>query len=243
MCIPAGLVHRNFVMQSHAARVFGAERMKISTLLLSLLLATNLAVAPPCFAQAQADIQSSSSATPLKFQWVMATRPGDQRLYMLVGGGFIHAPSSGDLNTFISGWLAAHPAARITPISRTLSTNRVSGKIDEVVYIWIEEGEQSLNVDVIREGLLPGALMYDMVDNAKGLDQFLRSDPKLVETLKQIEQERAEYPQDRTERLVSDADYRARMQRVGSAEALARADKLGIWSDAMSGERRSDGYR
>jgi hypothetical protein len=194
-----------------------------------------------CHAQTKAETQSLGDARDFTFHDIFALRPGDHRVYVLLGSGFIRAPQSGDPGAFISDWLAAHPAAKITPISRMFTTNTRSLVTSEIVYIWIEDHEQSLNVDMIRAGIYPGATMYDMVDNEKGLDRLLEEDPKLADARAQIEKERAAAPQDRTERLVADDDYGERIRRIDAAESQARAEKLGIWSDAMKDERESEG--
>jgi hypothetical protein len=68
-------------------------------------------------------------------------------------------------------------------------------------------------------------------------------DPRLASTKKEIEKERAENLQDEPVRIVTDAEYNARLQRIDAAEAAARTEKLGIWSDAMKEERESEGYQ
>jgi NACalpha-BTF3-like transcription factor len=106
---------------------------------------------------------------------------------------------------------------------------------------FVEDGTASLNVDLVRAGVFPGAVMADMVDNFNGLNELLK-DPKLAATKAEIEKERAEAPQDRAERLIADDDYELLMDRVEVAENQAHSEKLGIWSDAMKEERESEGY-
>ena len=110
-----------------------------------------------------------------------------------------------------------------------------------MVYIWVEDGKQSLNEEIVRRGLFPAGVMFDMVDNRKGLDELLK-DPKLADTKAQIEKEREEAPQDVSERLMPEADYQSRMRRIEAAEDLARKERVGIWSDAMKEEREAEGY-
>ena len=139
--------------------------------------------------------------------------PDDQNMYVLLGSGFIRVIRFGDPDVFILAWLAAHPAATVTPISRMFTTNTRSLETAEIVYIWVEDGDQSLNVDMVRAGLFPGAAMYDMVDNLNGLNRWL-ADPKHADERAEIDKERAAAPQDRTERLVAAGDYRARIGRI-----------------------------
>jgi hypothetical protein len=216
--------------------------MKIATLALVLVLAAPMSGAAQSPTPSKTDTQMSGYATALRFQGIMASRPGDQRVYVLLGSGFLRPPLAfGDPGLFVSAWQAAHPAARITPISRAFWTNRITRETDEVVYIWVEDGEHSLNVDMVRAGLFPGGAMYDMVDNLKGFNRMLEN-PKLADLRSQIEKERAAAPQDRIERLISEDEYKARIHRIDMAEAQARSKKRGVWSAEMKDDRESAGY-
>jgi hypothetical protein len=204
--------------------------LKISTLLL---------IGALCAALANS-ADSILAWRDLTFKDILATRQGDSRLYVLVGGGWLRGIRFGDSGKYVSQWLAEHPAATITPISQMLMTNTRTKKGSELVYIWIEDGDASLNVDLVRAGMFPGASMADMVDNDKGLTELLKN-PQLADAKAQVEKERAEMPQDRPERLVSEEEYKLRMDRVQVAETKARQERLGIWSEEMKAERESDG--
>jgi hypothetical protein len=205
--------------------------LKISKLLLMAMLFDSFA----CNAQ---DVRTAKELT---FQEIFASRTSDARTYILLGGGWLRTIRSGSPSQFISEWLAAHPAATVKPISRLFTTNTKSKRTSEQVYIWVEDGTVSLNVDLVRAGVFPGAVMADMVDNFNGLNELLK-DPKLAAAKAQIEKERAEAPQDRTERLIAEDEYKLLMHRVEVAETQAHSEKLGIWSDAMKEERESEGY-
>jgi hypothetical protein len=185
--------------------------------------------------------QGVSPAKELTFNDIFASRPSDARIYVLIGGGWFRIMRFGSPSQFVSNWLQAHPSATIKPISRMFTTNTKTRKTSEWVYIWVEDGEQSLNVDLVRADVFAAAAMFDMVDDRKGLDELLK-DPKLAAVRAEIQKERAAAPQDRTERLVAEDDYKARMRRIEIAEAQARKEKLGIWSNAMKAERESEGY-
>jgi hypothetical protein len=215
--------------------------MKKSGLVFALMLIGSVFGGAQCNAQDNPDTQNLNDARYLRFQNIFASRRGDQRLYILLGGGFIRVLSFGSPGAFISDWLAAHPTATVTPISRRFTTNTITRKTAEMVYIWVEDREHSLNVDMVRAGLFPGDAMYDMVDHLNGLNQLLQ-DPELADARAQIEKERAAAPQDLTGRLITENDYKERVRRIDEAENQARAEKLGIWSDAMEAERQSEGY-
>ncbi len=174
---------------------------------------------------------------------IMTLKLNDPNLYVLLGSGFLRPTTFGDPKAFVSDWLKLHPKAIVTPISRLISTNTRTRQVLTIVYVWIEEGDNSLNVDLVRAGVFAGGTMYDMVDNQKGLDQLLKSDPSLADARAQIEKERAAAPQDRSERLIPDADYKRRITRINEAEQAARTKKLGIWSAAMKEEREADGVQ
>jgi hypothetical protein len=200
-----------------------------------------LQCAPECPSQTLVVDKTIYYAKDLRFRGVLATRAGDNRAYSLLGSDIIRALSFGDPNKLISTWLIDHPNSTYAIISKTTFTNTRNRIRSEIVYIWVEDGEQSLNVDLIRQGIFAGRTMFDMVDNARGLDRLLQNDPTLANLKAQIEKERAAAPEDRAERLISEDDYKARMLRVEEAESKARSEKLGIWSDAMKDEREADG--
>ena len=193
-------------------------------------------------AQAAPILPVRGSVSEYRFEnGIMASKPNDPGLYVLLGSGFLRPTTFGDPKVFVSEWLKLHPRAIVTPISRLISTNTRSHQMFEIVYVWIEDGGNSLNVDLIRGGVFAGGTMYDMVDNQKGLDQLLKNDPKLADARARVEQERAAAPQNRSERLISDEDYKRRIIRINEAEQAGRAKKTGIWSDAMKEEREADG--
>ena len=218
--------------------------MKIAILLSFAVFAAATFPSQLCVADESAISQRGNSAADLHFlNDIIATKSNDQRVYVLLGSGFLRALSFGDPKTFESNWLTANPNAIVTNISRMIMTNTITHKQEEIVYIWIEDGERSLNVDLVRAGIFAGGTMFDMVDNQKGLDELLKTDPKLADARAQIEKERAAAPQDRSDRLVPEGDYKARMLRIEDAESDARAKKLGIWSEAMKDEREAEGIQ
>lgn len=215
--------------------------MKNALLLLFAVLAVDGSFPQPGAAES-ATARKNFRAAELRFlNDIMATRSNDQSLYVLLGSGFLRAASFGDPKGFVSKWLAAHPTADVVVISYMPMTNTITRVRSEIIYIWIEDGAASLNVDLVAAGIFAGGTMYDMVDNMKGLDELLKKDPSLADARAQIEKERRAAPRDRPERVVSDGDYQARIARVADAERKARAKKLGLWSDMMKEDREAEG--
>src|ERR1700683_947946 len=91
---------------------------------------------------------------------VFATRPNDVLTYVVIGGGWLRGIRSEDPAKFISAWLAKHPAATVKPISRMVFP-RDNHKDEHIEYIWIEDGEAGLNVDLVRAGIYPGPAMAE----------------------------------------------------------------------------------
>lgn len=187
--------------------------------------------------------QGVLSVQELKFDAKMAifasraSNPGST--YVLLGSGYLRTLSARNENEFIKHWLEIHPHATATPIS-TCNGARVGTPPKRIVYVWIEDGAESLNVALIEEGIFPGGVMLDMVESQHRLLEEMR-DPKLASTREQIEKEIAAQPEsDRVKRLISDADYAERRKRIEAAEAKARDGKKGIWSDAMKEERQAE---
>lgn len=173
---------------------------------------------------------------------ITASRPSDRRIYILLGGDFLDPLTSDDPRSMIYKWLKRHPNAIVTPISRIFSTNIQTHEPIEVVYVWVEDGGDSLNVDLIRTGSFEGRTMHDMVENAQGFEQQVESHSQLADTRAATEKKDAT-PPDRIERLIADEAYESRIARINEAERVARSKKLGIWSDAMKKQRETHGTR
>ncbi len=211
-------------------------KLKICAFALLLLLLLSCVV--PCQGQ------DSFPAGELKFDpnICAATRPGKSKVtYLLLWAGWIRALTTGTCPAFTEKWLKGHPDALVTPISQEGLTVRGAPSAP-TVYIWIEDGRESLNVALIQNGIFPGYVMMDMVETAQVVMDSLNT-PGLAASRKQIERERAETPPaDRPKRLVTDPDYAERRKKVIAAENEARERKKGIWSDEYKELRENEGF-
>ena len=174
------------------------------------------------------------SPKELTFKEGFGSRKGDHRTYVLTGCCWIRGIRFGDPDLFVTEWIAQHPLATITPVSK------MPIKSDKLVYLWIADRDSSLNEDMVRAGIYPGAAMADMLDNDKGLTELLKN-PKLADARAIVEKERAQSPQTRPERLESEDEYNRHMDKIKTAETEARKQKTGVWSDSMKEERESLG--
>jgi hypothetical protein len=178
--------------------------------------------------------QDMLSPKELTFKDGFGSRKGDHQTYVLTGCCWIRGIRFGDPDRFVTEWIAQHPLATITPVSK------MPIKSDKLVYVWIADRDSSLNVDIVRAGIYPGAAMADMLDNDKGLTELLKN-PKLADARAIVEMERAQNPKARPERLESEDEYNHQMDQIKTAETEARRQKTGVWSDSMKEERESLG--
>ena len=162
---------------------------------------------------------------------IYATRTGDATQYCLLGADTCrwklpHNPWTQD--AAIDGWLATHPNARVTPVSEQNSSVFPQTPAVRRVYIWIEDGTDSLNVALIREGRYAATVMIDMVEA-----ELRTLDITDADIRQQLEQETGQTPEEnRPHRLITNSDYAAKKQLVMQAEQDARRGKRGQWSDA-----------
>ena len=142
--------------------------------------------------------QQSIPASDLQIDGIYATRAGDPTLYCLLGGNACIVrmpPNPWNKDPFIGNWLIAHPQATAPPIS---SRNWAFGKgqhMNRVVYLWILDGDDSLNVALVREGRYPAGNMQDQLEANRQQTELLK-DPKLADARALLEQERDKIPEE-----------------------------------------------
>jgi len=163
-------------------------------------------------ARAQNDAEAAFPASQLQFKSVFASRAATRAVYCLLGNGFFRAPSSGDIDALIAAFLAAHPAAQAVPVTVTAQNigNAKSGV--PMIYIWVEDGDVNLNVNLVREGAYPGNVMLDVVQAFGGRIASMKDEEK-------------------PRRLIANDKYQAFIARVAGAQDAAKAEKKGVWSD------------
>jgi hypothetical protein len=180
-----------------------------------------------------ASAQSAEAPFPLRdltVDGIYATRSDDPAEYCLLGARACqlrlpHNPWTQD--SLIDSWRAAHPNARVISISEEGTTLLRHGHPVRQVYVWIEDGPDSLNVALMREGRYAATTMIDMVEVAQRTLDEVDAD-----TRQQLEQERAQVSaENQPHRLITDSDYATKMQLVMQAEQDAKRDKKGLWSD------------
>ena len=184
----------------------------------------------PSFAQAQQPFPASE----LKVDGIYATKTADSTLYCLLGGEVCLVrtpPNAWNQEPLIHSWLAAHPTAMAIPISSHVWAERKNELLNRV-YLWIEDGDDSLNVTLVREGRYPAGMMQDMLEAGRQQADVFK-DPKFASSRALLEQERAKIPEEqKPHRVVTDIVYSQKMHEVSLAEAEAQRQQKWFWSGA-----------
>lgn len=180
-----------------------------------------------CFSQQEFPLSE------LKFQGAFATHAGESRLYSLLGNGFIRTIRSDDEAAIVAQWRKQHPDAKAIPVSVIDANSKTP-----MVYVWAVDGDDNLNLRLVRQGIFPASVMLDAVHFdrlSKGTSQrtAIEAGYAYGQKLKASIHDEAAPPQ----RLISEARYKNFLKQLVSAETDAQAQKNGIWSDKFKGLR------
>lgn len=134
-------------------------------------------------------------------------------VYCLMGSGSIIAPTSSNINTLISTWLAKHPHAIDVRIA-TYGPIMVDQPNSIQTYVWVAEGQATLNEYLVRQGACPGGTMQ--------IPDFSGLAPKSG---------KAGGAPFHFKTYVSPQELSRFLKRIEQAEAQAQKEKLGIWKN------------
>jgi hypothetical protein len=188
---------------------------------------------------------ASSPVSEMTVVGIYASNPGDTTVYCLLGGRTCLVPKdAGTADHFIAQWLRSRPGASVTPVSsatQIMPTSTKPGsraKLREV-YVWITDGDDVLNVALVREGYYAGKSMIDMVESERRQNERekkIAGENRSPGFADMMAKWRESIPkEDRPRRLVSDSEYEDRMTEITSAEHTAQLAKRGIWSGDAHG--------
>ena len=174
--------------------------------------------------------QAAFPARELAFRDIFAQRAGEQTIYCLLGNGFFMAPRSSDARSLVADWLTAHPEAQAIPVSII-----GEGTLRPMVYVWLTDEGESLNLHLVRAGAFPADVMMDAVhfsDLSKGsaqqksiqagIDAYRKLNPSAAPPAK-------EGP---PRRLLPDAAYADFLKQLAEVDRFARGRQLGVWAPA-----------
>ena len=119
--------------------------------------------------------------------------------YFLLGSGFFRAPSSLSIGATTRKWVKAHPDAKVVPVVDF----GVSPDGTRSVWVWLVDGDNNLNQELVRSGACARATM-------------VAPDEKLMFDT-------------RAKLLVTTAEYNKFEAALPQLEKLARRERLGIW--------------
>lgn len=143
------------------------------------------------------------------------TRTEPKSTYCLLGSGFFRTPRSNNSDSLITAWIKSHPNAIIIPVTSfgPVETNDPESKM---IYCWIMDGDEILNIYLIRNGCFPGGTMIR---------------PKTWREMGKAEKESYENLDDKpnVKVFIEEKKYANFIDQIKSAETYARKNKLGIW--------------
>lgn len=132
------------------------------------------------------------------------------KMYSLLGQGFFKTPKSDHTNELIQDWLSEHPDAKLIPVAILKSK-------PNIIYCWIQDGDENLNIFLVENGCFPGGTMQRI---------------KLWNEMDKVEKKNfrgTEKPKIRV--LVDDSIYDSFIEKIKVAELYARENEIGIWNE------------
>jgi len=139
-----------------------------------------------------------------------------ESVYCLLGNGFLRTESAPNTDSLIQSWTTQHPSADIIPVFMhgPVFTAQPNSKL---VYCWVVDGSDTLNVDLVRLGCIPGSTMlrpktWDEMDDKQRQESYSNKKPA-------------------QEMFVEKDVFMTFISKVKKAEGEARRRKIGIWVD------------
>ena len=139
-----------------------------------------------------------------------------ETVYCLLGTGFFRAPRTENTDSLISAWTNQHPDALVIPVY-TSGPTMTDSKESKMIYAWVVDKSDTLNIILVRLGCIPGGTMqrsetWDEMDKEKR--KLWHDNKKPNETVH-----------------VDSKAYKDFLDKVAKAEIQARNNKLGIWTE------------
>lgn len=139
-----------------------------------------------------------------------------QTVHSLLGTGFFRAPRAENTDSLISAWTKEHPDAFVIPVY-TSGPTMTGSKESKMIYSWVVDKYDTLNILLVRNGCIPGGTMQ----RPETWDEMDKEERKLWHDNKK--------PKEIVH--VDSKVYKDFLDEVAKAETEARNNKLGIWAD------------
>jgi hypothetical protein len=135
--------------------------------------------------------------------------------YCLLGIGFFKAPRAENTDSLISTWTIQHPSALVIPVY-TSGPTMTDSKESKMIYSWVVDKSDTLNILLVRHGCIPGATLQ----RPQTWKEMGRKKRRLWYDNKKPKEEVH----------VDDEVYKDFLDKVAKAETSAKMKKLGIWA-------------
>ncbi|WP_165024753.1 hypothetical protein [Dysgonomonas sp. ZJ279] len=179
-----------------------------------LLLIITLIISNNCFGQF--DYNKYAKISEFSFESIFGAKKSEpNNTYTLLGTGFFRSPRSNNIDSLVNTWIKKHPSAVVTSVSSIspITTNNPNSKL---IYCWVMQGSDTLNIYLVRNGACPGGTMLRPRTNSEeGKTESKDSDTRI---------------------LIDKKTYDDFIEKVKVAELYARNKKLGIWADLKNGD-------
>lgn len=101
-----------------------------------------------------------ANISDIKWAGMIGIRQAEPRvMYLLMGSGWLSNPIRDDVDKVIGEWLRAHPKAKIVPVSTTTSAETADSAESKMIYVWVVDGGENLNLVLVQKGCCPGGVM------------------------------------------------------------------------------------
>ncbi len=181
----------------------------------------------------------AQEAFPFKeaeFQGASGARRGEHFEYFMFKRGVVPAGASDqDQAAIMAEWKQRHPDATLVPVSVIGEKSAMP-----IVYGLAVDGDEYLNVLLVRRGIYPALTMLDPADPTALLQASFNAG--YARALGR--QERVGNPAGMpSRRLIEAPAYASYVQLLIAAETAAQADAIGIWSERFAAMRDKTGLK
>jgi hypothetical protein len=136
--------------------------------------------------------------------------------YCLLGTGFFRAPRANNTDSLISTWTNQHPDALVIPVY-TSGPTMTDSKESRIIYTWVVDKSDTLNIILVRQGCVPGGTM--------------QRPPTWKEMNKKQRKLFYDNKKPKEQLYVDSKSYNDFLDKVAKAEKEAQEKELGIWTE------------
>jgi hypothetical protein len=135
-----------------------------------------------------------------------------QTTYCMTGVGFQMADPPAKTDSIIDSWISKHPNSKMLPIYS------MKNKSSSIVYCWVIDSGDTLNLYLVKNGVFPEHEMHR-----------IQTWDELSDMQKTYNEPKKEHDK-KMKVLIDSISYSTFLTQLKIAQAYARQNKLGIWS-------------